>query len=63
VLEPLTDAMVAAIQSDATVERKQVATLQAAHLGLEAEPGAFVEAARAFANMCGERLDRQRVRG
>ena len=62
-LEPLTDSMVAAIQSDATVERKQVATLQAAHLGLDAEPGAFVEDARAFADTCGKRLDRQRMRG
>jgi hypothetical protein len=62
-LEPLTDAMVAAIQSDATVDRKQVATLQAAHLGLEAGPGALVEAARVFADTCAERLDRRRMRG
>lgn len=62
-LEPLTDAMVAAIQSDATVERNQVATLQAAHLGLEAEPGVLVETARVFVDTCAEFLDRRRVRG
>ncbi len=62
-LEPLTDVMVAAIQADMTFDRKQVGTIQSAHLRLEGEPSALVEAARALADYCGEWLARQRLRG
>ena len=62
-VEPLTDNMVAAIQADSDVGREQVAVLQAAHLGLEAEPGTLLEKVRTFVEYCAERLDRQRMRG
>jgi hypothetical protein len=62
-LEPLTDAMAEAVRADAGVERGQVGVLQAARLGIEDEPVAALEKARAFVAYCGEQLDRQRLRG
>ncbi len=62
-LEPLTDGMVAAVKADADVEREQVAVLQMAYYGLEAEPEVLLGKAQAFVAYCAERLDRQRVRG
>jgi hypothetical protein len=62
-LEPLTDAMVAAIRADAAVDRRQVGVIQAAHLGLAAEPAALLADARSLAEYCGERVERLRLRG
>ena len=62
-LEPLTDAMVAAVRADTDVAREQVAVFQAAHLGLEAEPVAALEKARAFVAYCEERLEKRQLGG
>ena len=61
-LEPLTEAMVAAIRRDGGVPRELVATVQMAHLDVAAEPAAVLGQAKAFVDACAERLDRQSVR-
>ena len=61
-LEPLTEAMVAAIRQDAGVTRELVATVQMAHLDVAAEPAATLGQAKAFVDACAERLDRQQIR-
>jgi hypothetical protein len=58
---PVTDAWVAAVRSNAEVERRQVAVLQTAHFGLEAEPKAFIENARGFVEYCEARLEKRQL--
>lgn len=59
---PPTDAMVAAVRSDAEIGRETVAVLQAAHAGLEADPEQWLVRARAFVAFCGEYAERRRLR-
>ena len=61
-LEPLTDAMVAAIQKDAGVARELAAAVQMAHLGVAVAPETILQQARTFVDGCAEQLDRQQIR-
>lgn len=61
-LEPLTEAMVAAIRQDESVTRELVATVQMAHLDVAADPAGILGQAKAFVDACAERLDRQQIR-
>lgn len=61
-LEPLTDAMVAAIRQDEGVARELVATVQMAHLNVDNTPEAILKEAKGFVEACGERLGRQQIR-
>ena len=62
VLEPLTDALVDVVRADARMDRTQVAVLQSTYLGVEVEPMAMLEQARAFVAYCGEQLGKWRLR-
>jgi hypothetical protein len=61
-LEPLTEAMVAAIRDDAGVARELVAAVQTAHLNVAAAPEVILRQARECIDNCAERLDRQQIR-
>ena len=60
---PLTEAWVVAVRADAEVEREQVAVLQTAHFGLEAEPQTFIEKARGFVGYCEALLEKRQLGG
>lgn len=60
---PVMEAWVAAVRADTEVEREQVAVLQTAHFGLEAEPKTFIEKAKGFVGYCEAFLEKRQLGG